>query len=174
MVPDADILLRIGRLHNKSVEWLLEGDVSLERAAGFSSYTLIPLYNVEASAGAGKIPIDESVREFLPFKTTWIKAELRANISSLRVLPVIGESMEPLIRSGDVVLIEETHEIRYEGLYVVRLGELILVKRIQGLANGRYALRSENPAYPPTEVDPREDECFAVIGRVIWHGRNVV
>jgi len=174
MVPDADILLRIGRLHNKSVEWLLEGDVSSERAADISSYTLIPLYNVEASAGDGEIPIDESVREYIPLKIAWLKAELRAGISGVLAVPVRGDSMQPTISDGDVVLVEKTSEIRDDAIYVFRRGDVVQVKRLQALPGGSFRVISDNrERYEPYTVDPTEYPEYSVIGRVIWHGRNL-
>lgn len=173
MVPNADILLRIGRLHNKSVKWLLEGDVSLERTADISSYTLIPLYNVEASAGGGEIPIDESVREYIPLKIAWLKAELRAGVSGVLAVPVSGDSMKPTMADGDLVLIEKTSEIRDDAIYVFRRGDHVYVKRLQALPGGRFEVISDNVMYKPYTVDPEQFPEYSVIGRVIWHGRNL-
>lgn len=134
----------------------------------------IPLYNVEASAGPGDIPVDESVREYIPLKISWLKAELRAGISAVLAVPVRGDSMRPTIDDGDVVLVEKTHEIRDDAIYVFRRGDVVQVKRLQALPGGRFRVISDNrERYEPYTVDPAEYPEYSVIGRVIWHGRNL-
>jgi len=161
--------------------WLLrgEGKMFLRRATGAEDSTStteiihIPLYNVEASAGAGEIPIDESVREYIPLKISWLKAELRAGISGVIAVPVSGDSMKPTMADGDLVLIEKTSEIRDDAIYVFRRGDHVYVKRLQALPGGSFEVISDNAMYKPYTVDPAQFPEYSVIGRVIWHGRNL-
>jgi phage repressor protein C with HTH and peptisase S24 domain len=47
----------------------------------------------------------------------------------------------------------------------VRVGEALMVKRLDTARPGRIALLSDNPAYRPVELAPDQLE---VIGRVVW------
>ena len=59
------------------------------------------------------------------------------------------------------------------GIYVLRLAGDLIVKRVQKMPSGRFLLLSANPAYVPVEVDPARELDFAVVGRVVWFGRQV-
>ncbi len=135
--------------------------------------TFIPLYNVDASAGAGQIPIDESVREYFPLKLSWLKSNLQGGISGVLAIPVRGDSMHPTINDGDVVLVEKTTEIWDDAIYVFRRGDVVQVKRLQALPGGRFKVISDNKTYESYEVDPDRHIEYAIIGRVVWHGRNL-
>jgi phage repressor protein C with HTH and peptisase S24 domain len=53
---------------------------------------------------------------------------------------------------------------------VVRLGDSLLVKRLDTGRSGMIVLLSDNPAYPPVERTVAEVE---VIGRVVWKGGRI-
>jgi phage repressor protein C with HTH and peptisase S24 domain len=54
-----------------------------------------------------------------------------------------------------------------DGIHVVRVGEALMVKRIDAGRPGVLVLISDNPAYRPVELPVVEVE---VIGRVVWKG----
>ena len=83
----------------------------------------------------------------------------------LSAILVAGDSMEPLLRDGDEILVDRTPRPMRDGIHVVRVGDALLVKRVQTGVPGRLILESANPAYRPIELDLREVE---VIGRVVW------
>jgi phage repressor protein C with HTH and peptisase S24 domain len=57
-----------------------------------------------------------------------------------------------------------------DGVYVVRLGDTLVVKRVAALGAGRLSLLSQNMAYPPVEVGADEVE---IIGRVVWKSERL-
>ena len=57
-----------------------------------------------------------------------------------------------------------------DGVHVVRLDELLLVKRVASKGGGRYSLLSQNLAYPPIDVGAKD---FDIIGRVVWKSGRV-
>ncbi len=73
--------------------------------------------------------------------------------------------MEPLLRDGDEILVDRTPQPLRDGIHVVRVGEALLVKRLDTGRPGAIALISENSVYRPIELAPGEIE---VIGRVVW------
>jgi SOS-response transcriptional repressor LexA len=86
-----------------------------------------------------------------------------------------GDSMEPDIRHGDMVLIDQGQTAPLPGaLFAVSLEGLVYIKRIDALP-GRFILRSVNTAYPPIEIAVREGQVQGVrfVGRAVWLGRGL-
>lgn len=138
-------------------------------------YMAVPVYDVRAAAGAGAMVEAEEVVDFLHFKQEWIRAELHAQPADLSLIYVDGESMEPMLRPGDVILINRSDQaVTREGIYVLRMDGALLVKRLQRKPGGVIKVSSDNPAYDPFEVKPDQAMSdFAVIGRVVWSGRRM-
>jgi len=85
---------------------------------------------------------------------------------------VRGESMEPTLRSGDLILVDTKPREVAEGISVLRLDETLLVKRLNLLPGKQLKVVSDNPAYEPFQIDLRNPpEDFAVVGRVLWSFR---
>ncbi|MBC2664972.1 S24 family peptidase [Novosphingobium flavum] len=124
----------------------------------------IPRLAVEASAGPGALGEDGAAIGALRFSARWLRAQ-GFDPAMLSAILVTGDSMEPLLRDGDEILVDRTPRPLRDGIHVVRVGEALLVKRVQAGVPGKLELKSENPAYRAIEVDPAEAE---VIGRVVW------
>ena len=129
----------------------------------------VPRLEVEASAGPGASGAQDTVFDAFRFSRRWLSEQgLRgAQLSAIRV---VGDSMEPLLREGDEVLVDCREQPFRDGVHVVRLDEALLVKRVASKGGGRFALLSQNPAYPPIDVSADE---FAMIGRVVWKSGRV-
>lgn len=170
--------------------WLLTGDGEmflpdkackeigpLKANESRAGYVAIALYNdVRAAAGAGAVVESEVPDDVLVFKEDWVRFELGAKPQDLQLIRVAGDSMEPTLRSGDVILIDirAKHPDR-EGVYIIRLGEMLLVKRLQALPGGVVSVMSDNPAFASFTVklsDIDGNQC-AIIGRVVWSGRRM-
>lgn len=139
-------------------------------------YALVPLYDVRAAAGHGAVVEEEQVTDSLAFKRQWIHQELHANPADLYLIYVDGESMEPTLRPGDVILVDRrsAQAVPRDGIYVLRMDGSLLVKRLQRLPGRKVKVTSDNPAYEPFELaldTPGED--LAIIGRVVWSGRRM-
>lgn len=139
-------------------------------------YAAIPLYNgVRAAAGAGAVVESEAPDDMLMFKAEWVRIELGARPQDLYLIRVSGDSMEPTLRAGDVILVDR-RAIRpdREGVYILRLNDVLIVKRLQALPGGKLRVVSDNPAFAPFEV-PITDvgEELQIIGRVVWVGRRI-
>lgn len=87
---------------------------------------------------------------------------LRSYGSSLAALPVRGDSMYPTIDDGDLVVCD-TGKWQGEGIYVIRLEDEALVKRLSKRPAGLMVI-SDNPQYPAFEVTG--ETPMEVVGRV--------
>lgn len=139
------------------------------------AFAHIPLYEVKAAAGNGIVVSTEHVIDSLAFKNEWIHNELHVNPAHLYLIYVEGESMEPSLRPGDVILVDHSdNTARRDGIYVIRMDGALLVKRLQRLPGAKIRVSSDNPAYTPFEIDlVKVGDGVAVIGRVVWTGRKL-
>jgi phage repressor protein C with HTH and peptisase S24 domain len=124
----------------------------------------IPRRPIDVSAGPGAHATQEMPFDAFRFSRRWLREQglEPGNLSALRVA---GDSMEPLLRDGDEVLVDERPRPFRDGIYVVRLDDRLLVKRVASQGQGRYSLLSQNLAYPPIGV---AGEDIEIIGRVVW------
>lgn len=181
-MPGADKLVLIARANQITIEWLATGEGPMRRGHHHvgeelvGDYVAIPLYEVRAAAGAGALVEHENVVDVLHFKESWVRQELRASPSDLYLIHVDGESMEPTLRPGDVILVDrrDTGPAR-DGIYVLRMDGALLVKRLQRLPGGNLKVSSDNPAYEPfvAKASDLHSEEFVVVGRVVWSGRRL-
>ena len=103
----------------------------------------------------------------LPMAEGWDQTELPAHKDSLFSLTIDGDSMEPVYRPGDRVIVDlDATEVRRGDRVVVRLttGET-LAKEVTSLTARQVVLSSINPAYPPRVVPRREIEWMS---RILW------
>lgn len=124
----------------------------------------VPRLAVDASAGPGAVSAQETAFDSLVFSRRWLR-EQGFEPGQLSAIRVSGDSMEPLLRHGDEVLVDRRAQPFRDGIHVVRIDETLLVKRVADQGGGRFALLSQNLAYPPVAVTAQELE---IVGRVVW------
>ena len=129
----------------------------------------VPRLALAASAGPGAAVAGEEPFDAFRFSRRWLR-EQGLDGAMLSAITVEGDSMEPLLRAGDEVLVDRRPQPFRDGIHVVRMGETLLVKRVAALGGGRFALLSQNLAYPPQEVGAEEIE---LVGRVVWKSGRV-
>ena len=87
-------------------------------------------------------------------------------------MDVSGNSMEPELKDGDMVLIDRSRtEMPAGAIYAVGVDEAIMVKRIEKQPNA-LVLHSDNPRYAPVFLRGDEAAGVRIIGRVIWTCRE--
>src|SRR5690606_33730247 len=119
---------------------------------------------LSASAGPGAFgEVEEAIGAF-GFAPGWL-IEQNLDPRMLSAIAVSGDSMEPLLRDGDEILVDHRPRSPSDGIYVLRQDDVLLVKRLQFGKPGEVTLVSANPAYPP-QILPREE--IEIIGRVVW------
>lgn len=132
----------------------------------------VPFYNVEASAGGGALVEYESVTNIVSFSAEYLQDELNINAANAFMMRSVGDSMLPAIASGSLLLINKDLANLNDGIYVLRVNDSILVKRLQFLPRGVVNVMSDNKEYATFELtksDFESGEC-ELIGRVAWVG----
>lgn len=182
-VPGADIALQIADTAGVNFEWLVsgrgsknglvQGQLQIMGDTDLPGFTLVPRLDIQASAGNGALAWSEEPVDFLAFQESWLRAR---NISPkyARVLTTRGDSMEPTIRDGDVLLVDTSIDhVRDNTIYIVVYGGLVLVKRVHGRFDGSLVLISDNSTYPPETIAAHDVPNLRVAGRVMWFGRSI-
>ena len=103
----------------------------------------------------------------LPIGDGWEQTELPRPKETLLSLRVTGDSMAPVYREGDRIIVDrEASDVRKGDRVVVRTtGGETLAKEVAGLTAKAVTLASINPAYEPRVV-ARKDIVW--MGRILW------
>lgn len=149
----------------REAEWVAAGDGA---APVMDDFTLVPQYAVTASLGAGREIVSEQIVDHLAFKTEWLRSAMGLNPGKCALITAKGDSMEPAIGDGDLLLLD-LRELRTldPSVYVLRHEDSLYAKRVQRLTDGQLRIISDNKFYEPETVDPQDVE---IIGRVVWIG----
>ncbi|WP_107994144.1 XRE family transcriptional regulator [Neisseria elongata] len=147
---------------------------TLGNPVDLSEFVFIPRYNVKVAAGHGYAVEDEKPRFTMAFRKYWIRFYLRTDPKSLSVVKVTGDSMEGVLFDGDNVLVDHSRNQPGNGLYVLRIGEELIVKRTQTLPGNHLLVSSANEAYQPFELNLADETSgVEIIGKVVWFGRQI-
>jgi SOS-response transcriptional repressor LexA len=166
--PSLAMAVAVCKASGASLDWLTTGDAA---SSPTSERVHMPFFDIEASAGPGIDPGDEES----PAGTVSIPAGFlpRGMARNLCAIQSKGDSMEPTIRSGSLLVVDRSDQEIREGIYVILRGEVLVVKRVQLRENGMVRLKSDNPQYEPEEISKSEAQSVRLVGRVIWSGHGI-
>lgn len=135
---------------------------------------MVPRLDVGASAGYGAFAGAERAQSHIGFDPAWLRDVAEGAPGQLSIIRVQGDSMAPTLIDGDDILVDsgDAADRLRDGIYVLRVEEALIVKRVALQPSGRrLRICSDNPHYPDwSDYDP---ETLAVVGRVIWAGRRL-
>lgn len=203
--PRRDNVERVAKALGVSVEWLWSGNPRLApslaaeeasssqgdsaaqplenqepeypRTPHEDDYALIPQYTARGGCGAGFLNGHVEVKGSLAFKREWL-AKMKAKPENLRVMYAHGESMEPYIFEGEVVLFDISEkEPRDKKVFVIRRPDGdISIKRLAQRLDGTWIVSSDNPdktRFRDETYLPDALHEIPIVGRVIWRGGEV-
>lgn len=131
---------------------------------------LVPKVRATLCAGGGSFELEAVPVAEHPMPRSWLAR--MGKPEAMVFMDVIGNSMEPGIRDGDMVLVDQTAtELAPKAILAVGHEDVIFLKRIRQRPNG-IALLSDNPDYAPIEIMGDELASFRVIGKVVWLCRD--
>lgn len=158
--PTRPALLAIARTADVSVEWLATGQPVGEN-------------NASSKASAEKY----IYKEPLAFETDWLRTEFPDSYESLLLTQVMDESMAPTLQEGGLVLVD-TNERDLEtvghGIYLLKLNDRLLIKRLQYVADNTLRVISDHPAYEAFSIESSgASGSLSLMGKVVWFGRKL-
>lgn len=133
---------------------------------------ILPELDIGYSMGGGTIQETYEQTGVVPFSRSWLRTMMTGSVDDLFVARGDGDSMEPTLKDGDIVLIDRAQQmIRHQDrIWAVAYGDLGMIKRVRRTPAGSYLLMSDNKTVSPIECNDGE---MHVIGRVCWIGRKI-
>ncbi len=170
------------RAFRVSPEWLMFGGGSGETDAPARvdddhppavGSALIPVYDVAASAGYGALVDTETIAYSMAFPPNYLHHVTSSNPRHLAIISVKGDSMSPTLKHDDIVMLDSSKtSLDYDGLFVLRYGEALHVKRVgRSGRRGHIMVMSDNRSEYPVVEYALED--VQAIGKVVWFGKKV-
>ena len=160
--PSRDVLESLSKTYNVNLQWFLTG-------RGASAYdpdaVEIELMEQEAAAGHGREINEFPELKYLPIPKSFFYPHKPEN---LKAVYVSGDSMiDERIHNGDIVIFN-INQTEGNGIYVVSVGNTLVVKRVDFDTSGQaLTLISANAAYEPRRYSGNELEDIRVAGRVV-------
>lgn len=146
-------------------DWLREGESCLDR------FVEVPVVAAKLGAGGGSHVVDSEVQGHMAFRSGWLQKKGQSR--DMVLMQVIGDSMEPSIREGDYVLIDQSkQEIYSGGTYALGLEDTIMVKQLDKRPN-ELVILSTNPRYSSIVLSGDELDTVRLIGRVVGIWRDL-
>jgi len=171
-IPDKWIL-KLYRKFGFNPKWVETGMGNVfihSQADSDVDFRHIPKVAARLSAGTGSFETEGTITDYLSFQTKWLAGKGSAN--SMVAMEVFGQSMEPVIREGDTVLIDQSQKNILAGaIYAVGVEDTILIKRLEKHPN-KLVLCSDNKNYEPIYLEREDTEKVRIIGKVVWSCRE--
>ena len=146
-----------------------EGDIP----ATAEDFALVPVYDVQASAGPGSHVESELKTGHLAFRRDWLRGK-GLKIKDLAIITAIGDSMEPTLSDGDIMLVDTSvDKIINDAIYIVQADHHLIVKRIQQSLDGSLTIISDNQRYKEQIISPEQAKEVKIAGRVKWYGHEI-
>lgn len=132
-------------------------------------FAKIPFYKTFASAGFGAVNGDiYKPDDYIGFSHAWL-SNIGLLKKNLAVIIASGDSMQPTINNSDLILINRIDTNPKDGnIYVIRQGEQLWVKRVQGIVGGVRLISDNKEIYAPVDITFHENLDFEIIGRVVY------
>jgi phage repressor protein C with HTH and peptisase S24 domain len=138
-------------------------DVQAPVEEPLDGYSPVPMYDIEAAAGAGRLIEHENIESTLYFQTQALSAE-GLDPTHLIGAKVRGDSMGSTLQDGDRVIVDCSQRTP-DGVFLLRVGEEYRIKRVQRVAGGAWLLISDNHAYEKEMIKPDEMQDVEILGR---------
>jgi phage repressor protein C with HTH and peptisase S24 domain len=162
-------ILQLYRTFGLNPDWLETGagpTFLRQSTPDDSLFKNIPKVIARLSAGGGSFEVGSEIKGYYGFRKDWLAT--KGNMNKMVLMDIFGNSMEPEIKDGDTVLIDESQkDILAGAVYAVGIDDTIMVKRLEKHPN-KLVLHSDNKEYSPIYLQGSEINSIRIIGKVIW------
>lgn len=172
--PKVSRCLDIARAAGVQPGWLVSGEGPMherEQAAPPSAELMhIPLHDMDTPSTLLEAGQTDQI-DILVASHHWLHQLLGLESMKLLALLARGDSMEPTIHQGDILLIDQNCTRIHDGqIFAISDGETLLVKRLQRGLHGMLQVISDNPLYPEFDAC---SSTLRVVGRVVCSTRRL-
>ncbi|MGB2928722.1 MAG: helix-turn-helix transcriptional regulator [Desulfobacterales bacterium] len=172
-IPDKWIL-KLYKTYGLNPDWVETGSGQTfikKSVSNDSIFKNIPKVKARLSAGGGSFEVGSEVEGYYAFRKDWLTT--KGNRNKMVLMDIFGNSMEPEMKDGDTILIDESQkDILAGAIYAVGIDDTIMVKRVEKHPN-KLVLLSDNKDYSPIYLQGNEINSVRIIGKVIWISREL-
>ena len=165
-------ILRLSRKFRLNPDWLESGsgEPAEKIICHDSEFEKIPKVNARLCAGSGSFEVGSDIQGFYAFRKDWLSQ--KGQSQAMLLMDIFGNSMEPELKDGDTVLVDESQKAVIAGaIYAVGIEDTVMVKRLEKHPNN-LVLQSDNKDYAPIFLRGDEMDMARIIGKVVWVGRE--
>lgn len=137
---------------------------------------MVEIGEIDLSFGLGAQVMDQEITahqlDTHEFPLSWLRSITNAHPSELVWAKGQGDSMEPRISDGDIILIDRSKKTANFGdlYWAIAYGNTAMVKRLRPMADGSVKILSDNPNVPDEVAWDGELNLF---GRVVAVVKNI-
>ena len=132
-------------------------------------YVKIPVADIQWVAAVGTILYSPVGKSMIRFPMNWLR-DRGLELERCRAIAVVGEAMEPTLADGCAILIDgHSNRPRNDRIFVVRIGNELVVRRVVRDLKAGWLLVSDNPDKKAFPTQPWPDDA-SIIAEVKWYG----
>ena len=149
-----------------SINWLFYDQMTRSLEEETEKYANVRYYgDIYASAGGGAFNYVEAPDTIMLDPHMVMRLGGERELKNIDSINVLGDSMEPTFKDGDIIFINRTmNDVRKGGVFVVSTPVGLFVKRLSLRSDGTLDLISDNAQY---SVESVPLESVEVIGKVV-------
>lgn len=135
-------------------------------------FSPVPLLAARPRGGEGGHETEGEIQSWYSFHTDFL---LRKGCpEKMRLFFIAGDSMSPTLNEGDMVMVDtsQTSQVVSGKIYMLRIGDELMMKRLENRPNNILLLQSDNPRYSPIELNTHEENDVEIFGRMVWSCRE--
>ena len=123
-------------------------------------------------AGSGGLETDSDHSGYYSFHSAFLVRK-KGDAKTMKIFEVAGDSMSPTLDDGDLIMVNTNErDVQTGRIYLLRIGEDLMVKRLETRPGGVMLIRSDNPDYDDIPVNLHEVTDVEVFGRMVWSCRE--
>ena len=124
-------------------------------------------------AGTGGLETDAEHDGYYSFHRSFIERK-RGTEETMKIFEVAGDSMAPTLSDGDFIMVNTTdRDVRTGYIYLLRMEDELMVKRLESRPGGVLLLRSDNPDYEDIQINKNDESVdVSIFGRMVWSCRE--
>lgn len=164
--PSLAVCVAMARAAGVSLDWLIAGQAPLPASNDHS--VLVQRYPAQACAAG--LPWPGSVAAIEPLALGRVELQQRG-LAEHRLLAVQvprGQGCAPLGEGGTVLIDRGAPGLAGDGLYLLELGGVVRVQRVQFQCDGSLMLLAINEQFRDLHLPQKRQAELSVIGRVVW------
>ena len=170
---------RIAQVCGVDPAWLAWGaataPISNDPAADIDRYRAVSRFRKDdVYETAGLAGPTAQVVDHLAFSEDFLRRDLNIDADRLLLVVAIGDSMQPTVEDGDLLVVDVTQRAPVgDTLYVCNFDGILFVRRLSLGTDGSVQLRTDNARYKSLAIPRSARGSLRVLGRVIWRGGTV-